>query len=67
MKKFSDMRFTADDAFDVRGTENAIMLGVEDATLILDEHTASLDEFYEFHGRSIDKIDAGDLLAFLGY
>lgn len=61
------MRFTADDAFDVRGTDDAIMLDVEDATRILHEHYAKIEEFYEFHGKEIEVIDAGDLLAFLGY
>ena len=61
------MRFTADDAFDVRGTDEAIMLDVEDATRILTDHYSKIEEFYEFHGQAIEIIDAGDLLAFLGY
>ncbi|WP_062213240.1 hypothetical protein [Aureimonas sp. AU12] len=61
------MRFTADDAFDVRGTDDAIILGPVAATAILAQHDATLVDFYEFTGADIDAIDAGDLLAFLGY
>ena len=61
------MRFTADDAFELRGTEDAIILCPDAAQAILDKHDATLGEFYEFTGKEIEAIDAGDLLAFLGY
>ncbi|MBB4000149.1 hypothetical protein [Aureimonas pseudogalii] len=61
------MRFTADDAFELRGTEDAIILDLPAAQRIMDLHDATIGEFYEFTGKEIDAIDAGDLLAFLGY
>ncbi len=62
------MRFTADDAFELRGTDDAIILDQRAALKILAGHDADLAEFAEdFPAASLDAIDAGDILAFLGY
>jgi hypothetical protein len=66
------MRFSSEEAFELRGTQDAIILDWPAARRILDQHGADVAEFYADHC-SEDKplatlrIDAGDLLGWLGY
>jgi hypothetical protein len=60
-------RFTADEAFDFRGTEDAIIIDNAAAAKICRDHSTTLNAFIDDEGDKEGRIDAGDLLAWLGY
>jgi hypothetical protein len=62
------MRFTAEEALDFQGTDDAIFLDDAAATAICEEHDASFQDFLtEANHFAGGQYDAGDLLAWLGY
>lgn len=63
--------FTAEQALDAQGTEDAEMITWRRASQICHEHGACMSDFGLEYGVSYnsadDMVDAGDLLAWLGY
>lgn len=66
------MRFTADEAIELRGTQEAIRLTVSSVNRICDQHSADPKEFFDeqYPNRLPSQVimaDAGDLFVWLGY
>lgn len=61
------MRFSADEAFEFRGTADAILIDNKAAARICADHSTTLNAFIDDEGHKEGEIDAGDLLAWLGY
>lgn len=61
--------FTSQDALDAQGTDDAEMINWRTVTSICDEHGADCIDFLneECRNELPDMVDAGDLLAWLGY
>jgi hypothetical protein len=59
--------FSAEDAIDAMGTEDAEMISFRTAEKIADEHGACIIEFLNETQTDGNEIDAGELLIWLGY
>ena len=63
--------FTADEAFEFRGTHDAIIMTRPAVRKLLNQHSVSMDELIDDPEFSFtedqENFDAGDVLAFLGY
>ena len=58
--------FTADEAIEVAGTEDAIMLTASKAKKICDNHGIDWNDWVEEYGET-PNVDAGLLFTWLGY
>ena len=59
--------FTADYAIDVTNTEDAVILTFAAASVIVEEHGLSINDYLKETGDNASKIDAGELFIWLGY
>jgi hypothetical protein len=59
--------FTAEYAIDVANTEDAVLLSFAAASVIVEEHGLSINDYLKETGDNASKIDAGELFIWLGY
>ncbi|WP_027684314.1 hypothetical protein [Rhizobium leguminosarum] len=59
-------RFTAEQAIELEGSEDAIILSEADARRVCAQHDAEFDDWLS-EGGEIEGIDAGRLFNWLGY
>ena len=59
--------FTAEDAIEVSGTEDAEILSFATALRIVEDHSLSIDDYLQDTGADENHIDAGELFIWLGY
>lgn len=59
--------FTAEYAIDVANTEDAVLISFAAASVIVEEHGLSIDDYLKETGDNANSIDAGELFIWLGY
>ena len=59
--------FTPEYAIEVTNTEDAVLLSFAAASVIVEEHGLSIDDYLKETGDNANSIDAGELFIWLGY